>query len=362
MQQNRTTKDPIIAQAIAHWVHRFTVNGVNVSDFLDVTDKISRWDQWCAEWSARAQMHEARGRAAMGARQYVSATEHLMRASVTYHFAKYLFVQDMAQLRVAHARAVDCLNLALPHLSPPGERVLIPFEGKHLVGVLRKPTGVAGPPIMIMAGGLDAAKEELFTFQSDYLNRGIAILAVDLPGQGEAEYDFVIRADFENVAGPIIDWLQTRSDLDSERLALWGISLGGYYAPRAAAFDKRIKACLANCGPYDLGALWARLPALSRAAFVRRSGAANDAGGQKKAAELSLKGLCEKVECPIFVIAAGLDLLCPPEDAKRLAAEVKGPVEFVLVEDATHVAHNRPYAYRPQSADWMARQLGAAYW
>ena len=359
MQESGPIKDAVIDQAITHWIHRFTVNGVNVSDFLDVTAAINRWDEWCAAWSARAKVHEDRGRAAMSTGAYLSAVEHLMRASVTYHFAKYLFVQDMTQLRAAHARAVDCLNLILPYLSPPGERVVIPFEGKHLIGVLRKPHNVARPPIMIMAGGLDAAKEELFTFQPDFLSRGIAILAVDLPGQGEGEYDFAIRPDFETVAAPIIDWLATRSDVDSDRLGIWGISLGAYYAPRAAAFDRRIKACVANCGPYDFGALWKQLPALSRAAFIQRSGAANDAEGQRKAAEISLKGIGEKIKCPTFIIAAGLDTLCPPEDGKRLASEVKGPVEILVIEDATHVAHNRPYAYRPQSADWMARQLEA---
>ena len=76
-------------------------------------------------------MHETLGRAALDRKQFVSAAEHLSRAAVTYHFAKYLFVQDIEQMRAAHAKAVACLDLALPHLDPPGERVLIPYEGKH---------------------------------------------------------------------------------------------------------------------------------------------------------------------------------------------------------------------------------------
>jgi pimeloyl-ACP methyl ester carboxylesterase len=66
------------------------------------------------------------------------------------------------------------------------------------------------------------------------------------------------------------------------------------------------------------------------------------------------------VTCPTFIIAAGLDRLCPPEDARRLAAEISGPVELLVIEDGNHAAHNRAYKYRPQSADWMARELGAA--
>src|SRR3979411_292846 len=86
----------------------------------------------CRAWSARAAVHEALGQEALDGKHFVSAAEHLSRAAVTYHFAKYLFVQDMAQMRAAHMKAVDCLNRALPHLDPPGTRVLIPYEGKTL--------------------------------------------------------------------------------------------------------------------------------------------------------------------------------------------------------------------------------------
>ena len=130
---------------------------------------------------------------------FVSAGEHFSRAAVTYHFAKYLFVQDMEQMRAAHMKAVECLTLALPHLDPPGERVLIPYEGKHLAATLRKPKGMSRPPLVLMTMGLDSTKEELLTFEMDFLRRGMAILAFDGPGQGEAEYDFPIRYDYENV-------------------------------------------------------------------------------------------------------------------------------------------------------------------
>jgi 2,6-dihydroxypseudooxynicotine hydrolase len=346
-----------VTNAAAHWGPRLTVNGVMYADFNDVTSAISHWDEWCGAWSARAQVHEDLGRKALADGQFVSAGEHLMRASVTYHFAKYLFVQDMKQLRAAHAKAVECLTLALPHLDPPGERVRIPYEDRHLAATLRKPKGVANPPIVLMTMGLDSAKEELLTFELDFLRRGMAILAFDGPGQGEAEYDFPIRPDYEAVAGTVIDWLETRDDVDASRVGIWGISLGGYYAPRAAAFEKRIRAAVANCGPYNWGALWERLPALTRAAYVRRSHSATESEAREKAFTLSLEGLGPKIACPLLVIAAGLDRLCPPEDAERLAREVKGPVTLLTIADGNHVAHNRFYKYRAQSADWMAKQL-----
>jgi dienelactone hydrolase len=349
--------DPRLAHAW-NWEARFTVNGVAAADFHDVLNSIASWDAWCSAWSARAKVHEDLGREALAESHVVSAGEHLARAAVTYHFAKYLFVQDMAQMRAAHARAVECLDLALPYLDPPGMRVTIPYEGKHLAATLRRPKGVTKPPVVLMTMGLDSTKEELLTFELDFLRRGMAILAFDGPGQGEAEYDFPIRSDYENVVGPVIDWLSANvRDVDSTRIGVWGISLGGYYAPRAAAFEKRIRAAVANCGPYNWGALWDKLPGLTRDAYIARSHSANEREAREKAFTLSLEGLGRRIECPLVVIAAGLDRLCPPEDAERLAREVAGPVTLLVVEDGNHVAHNRFYKYRAKSADWMAQQL-----
>jgi len=189
----------------------------------------------------------------------------------------------------------------------------------------------------------------------------MAILAFDGPGQGEAEYDFPIRSDYEAVTGTVIDWVEReRTDIDVNRIGIWGISLGGYYAPRSAAFEKRLKACIANCGPWDFGALWDSLPELTRLAFIARSHSTSDAQGRERAHALSLAGVADKIECPLFVIAGGLDRLCPPEDARKLASSARGPVELLVIEDGNHVAHNRFYKYRARSTDWMARQLGAA--
>jgi pimeloyl-ACP methyl ester carboxylesterase len=349
----------------ANWLARFTVNGVPASDFFDVLNAIERWEDWCAAWSARAKVHEDLGREALAEKHYVSAGEHFGRAAVTYHFAKHLFVNDMAQMRAAHRHAVDCLDLALPYLDPPGERVLIPYQGKHLAATLRRPRAdaraSARPPLVLMTMGLDSTKEELLTFEDNFLARGMAILAFDGPGQGEAEYDFPIRADYEAVTAVVIDWLEASvKDLDCARIGVWGISLGGYYAPRSAAFEKRLKACIANCGPWDFGALWDGLPELTRLAFVARSHSKNEEEARRRAHELCLSGVAPRIECPLFVIAGGLDRLCPPQDARRLAGEARGPVELLVIDDGNHVAHNRFYKYRARSADWMAKQLGAA--
>jgi pimeloyl-ACP methyl ester carboxylesterase len=352
-------QDARVRSAISHWAPRFVANGVALTDFEEVTASISSWGDWCHAWSERARAHEEMGRAALAREKFLSAGEHLNRAAIYYHFAKFLFVHDIAQMRVAHAKAVECKAVALPHLRPPGERVTIPYGEKSLNGILRKPGDVERPPVMIMCVGLDSAKEETDTYEQPFLARGIATLCFDGPGQGEAEYEIPIRGDFEVPVKAVADFVETRRDLDASRMGIWGVSLGGYYAPRAAAFEKRIKACISLAGPYDWSEAWDGLPELTRQAFRVRSHCATIEDAKRHAATLSLEGVTERITCPLFIVTGKLDRIVPWQHAERLAREAKGPVELLVVEDGNHIANNRPYRWRTQSADWMAEQLGA---
>lgn len=229
------SSDPRVKAAIAHWGARFVANGVTLTDFEEVTGALTSYDDWCRAWSERAALHEAIGREALAQSKFLTAGECLQRAGVYYHFAAFLFVNDVAQMKVAHMKAVECRQAALPHLKPPGERVRIPYEGKTLYGILRKPVGYDKPPVMAMVVGLDSTKEEGDAFEAPFLARGVATLMFDGPGQGEAQYDFAIRGDYEIPVRSVLDYIDGRRDLDASRIGMWGVSLGGYYAPRAAA-------------------------------------------------------------------------------------------------------------------------------
>src|SRR5437762_11519866 len=212
--------DALVKSAIAHWAPRFVANGVALTDFEEVTAGVASWNDWCRAWSDRAAQHEAMGREALANKKFVSAGEHLQRAGVYYHFGKFLFVHDVAQMKAAHMKAVECRKLALPHLRPPGERVEMPYQGKWLAGILRKPAGVERPPVLVFACGLDSCKEETDAYEQPFLARGIATLVFDGPGQGEGEYDFAIRGDYEVAGSAVVDYIASRRDLDSARIAI----------------------------------------------------------------------------------------------------------------------------------------------
>jgi 2,6-dihydroxypseudooxynicotine hydrolase len=261
-------------------------------------------------------------------------------------------------MRAAHMKAVECYRDGVALIKPyPGKRVAIPFEGKTIFGVLRG-AGPASMPVVIMAPGLDSTKEELHAYQEPFLARGMATLAIDGPGQGEAEYDMPICGDYERAAKAVCDWIEERNDLDPKRIAIWGVSLGGYYAPRAAAHEKRIRACIALSGPFEWDKIWDGLPELTRETFRVRSHAVNERDAREKAKALTMVEAAPKIKCPIFIVTGRQDRLVPATEAERLARSVAGPVELMIVEDGGHNANNRPYRYRSRTADWLAAQFG----
>jgi len=350
-------KDSKVSSAISHWAPRFVSNGVLLADFEEVTASLDRWEDWCAAWSKRAAMHEKLGRDSLKDGYRLTAGEHLVRAAIYYHFAKFVFVQDQKQMREAHMHAVRCYTDALPMMRPAGERVEIPFGKQKLIGILRK-TSPNPQPVVVMAPGLDSTKEEIHAYEEPFLARGMAVLAIDGPGQGEAEYDIPICGDYERAGSAVADWIEQRKDLDKERIAIWGVSLGGYYAPRAAAYEKRFKACIALSGPFDWALIWDALPDLTRETFQARSHSKSAAAAKASAAQLTLREAAKNIACPLFIVAGRQDRLVPASHAEMLAKAASGPVELLMVEDGGHNANNRPYRYRSRTADWLAGQFG----
>jgi 2,6-dihydroxypseudooxynicotine hydrolase len=346
-------KDSKVQSAISHWAPRFVSNGVLLADFEEVTAKLERWEDWCEAWSKRAEMHGRLGQIAFKEGYKLTASEHFIRAAIYYHFAKFVFVQDAKQMHAAHMKAVQFYQDGIALARPPGERVEIPFEGKTIKGILRGKDG----PVLIMAPGLDSTKEEIHAYEEPFLARGFTVLAIDGPGQGEAEYDIPICGDYERAAKAVCDWIATRKDLSKE-IAIWGVSLGGYYAPRAAAYEKRIKACIALSGPFQWEQIWDGLPDLTRETFTLRSHSKTQAEAKEKTKALTMVEAAPRITCPIFIVAGRQDRLVPASHAERLAKSVSGPVELLMVEDGGHNANNRPYRYRSQSADWLAKQFG----
>jgi dipeptidyl aminopeptidase/acylaminoacyl peptidase len=358
MEVSSMAGDARVQTAITNWAPRFLANGIDPNDFQRVTARIHDWAGWLREWSDCGAMHQRMGEEAERDGQHESMAYHYFHAAMAYHFGKFLAVDYPDQMRVAHDLAVACYARALPWFDVPGERMAIPFAGGLTMwGVLRKPLHVTRPPVVLLVPGLDSVKEELHTYADEFLRRGMATLAIDGPGQGEMEFERPMRSDYEVAARAAIDALERRADLDARRIGILGVSLGGYYAPRAAAFEPRIRAVIAVAGPYSVPAAFDQMPSLTQEAFIHRSGSASRAEAVERLRTFTLEGVLQRVTVPALVIMGRQDRVVPPHDAEQVAQEIGGPVDLWMFDDGNHVCNNIPYKHRPQMADWMRRQL-----
>jgi len=134
------------------------------------------------------------------------------------------------------------------------------------------------------------------------------------------------------------------------------VSLGGYYAPRAAAGEPRIRAVAGVSGPFNFGECWDGLPPLTRETFEHHSGARDEHEARERAHELDLAPVIAGLRQPALFVTGRLDRIIPCEQTERIAREAPN-AEFVLFEDGNHVCNNIPYKYRPLVADWLAERL-----
>jgi dipeptidyl aminopeptidase/acylaminoacyl peptidase len=355
--------DPRIRAAVANWAPRFLAQGVDPNDFTRVTAPLERWEQWLDAWVANGDLHAALAGDAERSGRRLTAGRAWVRATLSYHFAKFVWMLDLRRHRQAADRAVAALRRAHALLDPTAERLEVPFEGTTMVATLRRPGGghaapggAGGPPLVLLLPGLDSTKEEFFSWEQEFLDRGMATLSLDGPGQGETGYTTHLRPDYEVAVGAALDHLAGRDDLDLDRVGAVGVSLGGYYAPRAAAFEPRIRAAVAIGGPYNFGDCWSGLPQLTRETFLHHSGAADEAAAERAAAALDLGPVLPRLRRPLLVIFGRLDRLIPSTQAERVAAEAPD-AELVMLPDGNHVCNNLPYRSRPMAADWIAERL-----
>ena len=349
--------DARVQAAIANWAPRFVSNGVEPHDFERTTARVETWDRWLDAWAETAGEHRSLAEEAEAADNARTAGERYLSAAVCFHFSKFVWIVDPERNRAMTQEAVDCLYRAHAHLDPGAERVEIPFEGRQLVGNLRRPPGAERPALVLLLPGLDSTKEEFFRWENVFLARGMATFSLDGPGQGESGFTTRIRPDYEAAVAAALDGLAGRDDVDLDRVGAAGVSLGGYYAPRAAAMERRVKAVAGVSGAFNFGECWEGLPGLTKETFQHHSGARDADDARARAYELDLAPVIAELDRPGLMITGKLDRIIPWEQTKRIADEAPATT-FVLYDEGNHVCNNIPFLYRPLVADWLRKELG----
>ena len=346
----------VVEKAIDQGVHRFLADGVHYRDLMDIRAEAADWAAWPETWSRHGDAAEQRAEVALSRDAIVTAAGEFARAALYHHYGQYLLYADLALKKRIHDKKVAAFARAAPLFEEPFERIEIPFDGIRMGAYFRAPRGVARPPCVILMGGLDTTKEDYLTVNDYCVRRGLATLAFDGPGQGETAFEMLWCKDFERAVITVIDYLETRSDIDRDRIGLIGRSMGGFYGPKTAAMDDRIKALVAWGAMYHLRNL-ADVPEHTLEGFLFVSGSASLDEARAFYDCIDLDGHAEKIRCPTLVIHGGRDAITPAENATMLLAKLDTDVETLIWDDSIHCCHDRAHIVRPGMADFMARRL-----
>ena len=335
-------------------------------DQLEVAQRMKPFnlDSWVVEWTRVAERNEqmADQFAAQGLK--VTANEFYLRASNFYREVCWPQPVTDSRMLPSYKKMRETFDKAWELVRPPFERVRINYEGTMLDGYFRKPNGAAGRkfPTVIAFQGADTMAEATIQNAGAYMARGMAYLAVDFPGQGGALRlkDLHLPPDTERISKAMIDYLETRADVDANRIGMQAISMGGYGAPRCASGDKRIKAALMSSGSFCLQQdIFDYYPPIQeRVRWI--IGARDLADARKKLADYTLEGRARQIECPMLIGFSKDDRIMDPQGAYRLyQAAVNSKRE--MVEGTGHnQASNAggPRGMRsPVLPDWAAKHL-----
>jgi len=253
-------QDPAFSYQLVRAIGHTYYGGADIGECLSIAHRIKEADfeSWYEEWLKTADRICEIANNCLADGHRVSARETYLRASMYYRSAEFFLHVNPTDPRILETwgKSHDCFARAAQLFPFPVDAVEIPYEGTTLPGYFFLVDDSGTPrPTLILHTGFDGTLEELyFDGAAAALRRGYNCLAFEGPGQGRVirEQKIHFRADWEKVVTPVVDYALTRPEVDPNRIALMGLSFGGYLAPRAAAYEHRIAACIANGGIFSV--------------------------------------------------------------------------------------------------------------
>jgi 2,6-dihydroxypseudooxynicotine hydrolase len=338
---------------------RMLADGIPYPDFVESRRRLEEGGDYFDIWMRFSARYQELGEAAVQRGDTVSGGEWLWHASLSAHYAQFMWFHDPERREAGQRAKVELYQRAAPHMLPSAERFDIPFEKTSIPGYLRLPASNGGPvPCAVLIGGLESTKEESYLFEAMCLRRGIATFTFDGPGQGEVFFNTKLQPDFERYVSAIVDHLEEIDAVDSQRLGVLGRSLGGYYAVRAAACEPRLRACVAWGACFDMTD-WETMPPHTRDGFVYVTGIQDRDQARAYLMEaVNLSDVIGNLRCPTFVLHGRHDVIFSIAQVEKLREQVSSaPLEIVVEPDGDHCCHNMGPIVRPRMADWIARAI-----
>jgi esterase FrsA len=321
-------------------------------------------DEWAAAFSAAAAPHRTDAENAEDDGDIASARTNYLHAYGYYRLARYPTTNSDAK-RDAYRQSQEMLLRASPYFPVPIERVVIPFrgrsgEGDRVIAYLRVPKSTQRLPILIVSGGIDTFKEDIP--RDGVLDRGIATLALDIPGVGDAPVDG--SPDAERMFDPVLDWIAGEPRFDATRVGYWGASTGGYWAVKVAHTHRDRLACAVSHGgcvhhafepEWIEKAQWGEYPFELAETLAYAFGRNTFDEWVEYAPQLSLlrQGILEQ-HCTELLVVNGLhDTVFPISDCQLLLEH--GMPKSARFFDASHMGYT-PHTDRI-IVDWIAGRL-----
>ena len=346
--------------------------GGAVSEVFQAASRIdpTSEESWHIEWKRIADRNFARAKDEESKGHVKTAMNCFMRAADYYRQAEFFLQPHDPRRLETFTKMEHSSHGFLKFLNPPGEVIEIPYEnGAHLPAYfVRAPFPGAKLPVLICMGGLDSIKDEMWFMQAHgCLQRGISVLMIDGPGQGGAlrRQGLVNRPDTEVPIGYCIDYLETRSDVDTSKIAVCGSSLGGYYAARAGCYEHRLAACISHGAVFAIIDMWGNASEDHGLATHIKWVFGKDSmkTSMEKAKEFTLDGHLENMKCPYLVMHGGHDVLTVTQAKKvydyGISKGVKCTLRLLDEEEtgAEHCQHDNPTIGQEILADWLSDQF-----
>jgi hypothetical protein len=372
--------------------------GAEVGECLSTAARIKSGDYegWYREWRATADRVRGLAEKSAAAGHRRSASETFLRASMYYNTAISFLdgTSDPSRFLPTWKAHRECFDEAAACFDPPFEKVEIPYEGTTLPGYVFKVDESDRPrPLLILNNGSDGPISAMYLQGgAAAIERGYNALAFDGPGQGAALYlqGLHFRPDWEKVVTPVVDFVLERSDVDPERVAIQGVSQGGYWVPRAVAFEHRIAAAIADPGVFDVATVWTeKLPKRMQKLLeegekekfdrdmewaewfskslrttlqfrMRPFGTDSPYEAFKMAQKYTLDGVADKIQCPTLITDPENEQFWPGQPRRLYDAltSLKELVTFTAAEGADLHCEPKALGLRDQRVfDWLAETL-----
>ncbi|MBV8754201.1 MAG: alpha/beta hydrolase [Hyphomicrobiales bacterium] len=339
------------------------------ADFAGVRERVKKMADIGPAFATVARRRETKAKAAQAEGRLVTARDNYFMAAIHWAAAQWPYDQNDEPNIALNEKKRECYAEYAALADHRVEAVWIPFRGKAIPAWFHLPPGYQGGrvPVVISIPGMDSFKEAMVALYGDrWLNRGIAVLAIDGPGQYEAPMlGLYFSTDAWVETGPaVVDWLAARPEIDAGRIGVTGTSFGSFFGTVLTAHEPRVRACavMSVCHEPGCHTIFQEASPTFKKRFMYMSGIVDEDAFDKFRATITWEGHADKIRVPYLCVAGEAEELSPLEHSERLVAALNGPKQMVVYQESRHSVGNVPSANLGPFpailvADWMADRL-----